>query len=127
MCIRDSTEPFVRAAAGGQRDLEETVQHRVQGPLCVTQGEGLADLVEDLVLAEDRTLKAAGDADEVSGRGGVLKALSAAWKLRELPVAEGVECDIHLDTVAGVYDDHRIIGLQGMALGGERLAGNACL
>src|SRR5665811_2414190 len=98
---------------------------RDRGPLSVTQGEGLADLMEDLVLAQDSTLKAAGDADEVSGRGCVLKALSAAWKLRKLPVVEGVECDIHLDAVAGVHDDHRVIGLQGMALGGERLSGNA--
>jgi hypothetical protein len=77
-------EPFVRAASGGQRDLEETVQHRVQGPLAVTQGEGLADLVEDLVLAQDGALKAAGDADEVACRRGVLQPQPSGRQLREL-------------------------------------------
>ena len=91
----------------------------------MTQDVGLADLVQDLVLAQDGALKAAGHADQVTCRGGVIEALPTGWKLWKVRFVERVESDIQLDAVAGVHDDHGVTGLQGMALGGERLASHA--
>ena len=113
------------APSGVQRDLEEPVQHWVQGPRGVAQGVGLADLVEDLVLAQDGAVQAAGDVDEVACRGGVLESQPAGWQLGELAVAERAKGDVQLDPVAGVHEDDRVMGRQCLALGGERLAGRA--
>jgi hypothetical protein len=61
------------AAPGVECDLEETVQNGVKVAGFVTAGVGLADLVENLVLAQDRAVKAAGDVDEVACGSGVLQ------------------------------------------------------
>ena len=120
-----AAEPLVRPTSGRQRDLEKTVQHWVQRAFGVTQDVGLADLVQHLVLTQDGALKAAGHADQVTCRGGVIEALSTGWQLWKVGLVKRVESDIELNAVAGVHDDHGVIGLQCVALGGERLAGNA--
>ena len=81
--------------------------------------------MENLVLAQDCALEATGDADEVACGGGVLESQPSRWQLGELAVTERLEGDIQLDAVAGVHDHHRVVALESVALGGERLARNA--
>ena len=85
----------------------------------------MANLVENLVLTEDRALEAARDADEVPCGGGVFESQSSRGQLGELAITERLEGDIQLDAVACVHDHDRVVALELVALGGERFARNA--
>lgn len=112
------------APSGIQRNLEEPVQHWVKGPRSVAQGIRLADLVENLVLAQNCALQTTGDADEVARSGGVLESKPSCRQLGKFVVAERACGYVQFDSVAGVHQDDRLPVRQCLTLRCKGLAGS---
>ena len=103
-------EPSVGAPSSIQRDLKQPVKHWVQGPRGMTHGVGLAHLMEDLILAQDRAVQTTCHVDEVACGCGVLQSQPPSREVGKRGVAERAQGDVQLDPVAGVYQDDRVIG-----------------
>ncbi len=115
-------EPAAGAPARLEGDLEEAIQGRVERMVGAVPGEGLAELVEDLVLAEHRAVQSAGDRHEVPCRLDPVETLRSRRRLGKLPFTEALESPVQLDPMAGVDDDRRLVVLERGELGRERLA-----
>jgi hypothetical protein len=71
----------------------------------VALGDGLAELVEDLVLADHGAVEPAGDLDQVTSGGDVVERPGAVGQWRQRPLAPRRRGDVELHPVAGVDDD----------------------
>ena len=108
----------VAALADAQRLLEQRVEHRADGGLGLRAVQGVADLPEDLALAEDHRVQAGGDREEVGDRGVVVVHVDVLGELVAVEVGvlgeqarhlldgsvEPLRLDDDLDAVAGGDD-----------------------
>ena len=99
------------ALAGAQRRLEQPVQPGAGGPRRARHRVRLPDLSEDLSVAENGRVKAAGHAQQVLGRCRPSERVGCVRLERHRPARDGslpsvVGDDVHLHPIAGGQERH---------------------
>ena len=119
---RGPVEPGVGLAARAERDLEEPVEDGVDSDPVLPLGERDAELVQDLVFAEDGGVEAAGDLEQVVHCVDALEPLGTRREGQEAAARRESAVEVDLHAVAGVDDDRLRTEVDPCERGRERLA-----